>query len=107
MRRRYLSAIRYPLSARAGLASQPVSSLLLSFSRSQTPNVSLIMDIQINETALSLPEQSTLADALSLFGARPPFAVAVNGEFVARGQHTVRTLQAGDKVDVVHPVAGG
>ena len=45
--------------------------------------------------------------ALSLFGARPPFAVAVNGEFVARGQHAVRALQAGDKVDVVQPVAGG
>jgi len=67
----------------------------------------LIMDIQVNQVPLSVPEQSTLADALSLFGARPPFAVAVNGEFVARGQHAVRALQAGDKVDVVQPVAGG
>ncbi|RDU95531.1 sulfur carrier protein ThiS [Trinickia dinghuensis] len=65
------------------------------------------MDIQVNQTSLSLPEQATLADALSLFGARPPFAVAVNGEFVARGQHAARALHAGDKVDVVHPVAGG
>jgi sulfur carrier protein len=69
--------------------------------------VLLIMDIQVNQVPLTLPEQSTLAEALSLFGARPPFAVAVNGEFVARGQHAVRTLQAGDKIDVVQPVAGG
>lgn len=65
------------------------------------------MDIQVNQTVLSLREQATLAEALSLFGARPPFAVAVNGEFVARGQHAARTLRPGDKIDVVHPVAGG
>jgi sulfur carrier protein len=67
----------------------------------------LIMDIEVNQKLLSLPEQSTLADALSAFGARPPFAVAVNGEFVARGQHAARTLSSGDRIDVVHPVAGG
>jgi sulfur carrier protein len=33
--------------------------------------------------------------------------VALNGNFVARGQHAARALQAGDKLDVVHPVAGG
>jgi sulfur carrier protein len=65
------------------------------------------MDIQVNQTPLSLPEHATLAEALSRFGAHPPFAVAVNGEFVARAQHAARTLQAGDKIDVVHPVAGG
>lgn len=65
------------------------------------------MDIEVNQTPFSLPEQATLADALSAFGARPPFAVAVNGEFVARGQHAAHLLSAGDRIDVVHPVAGG
>ncbi|MEX3935633.1 sulfur carrier protein ThiS [Paraburkholderia phymatum] len=65
------------------------------------------MDIQINHKPLSLPEGATVADALNAFGARPPFAVALNGNFVARGQHAARALQAGDKLDVVHPVAGG
>jgi len=65
------------------------------------------MDIQINQKPLSLPEGATVADALSAYGARPPFAVALNGSFVARGQHAARALQAGDKLDVVHPVAGG
>jgi sulfur carrier protein len=65
------------------------------------------MDIHINQKPLSLPEGATVADALSAFGARPPFAVALNGNFVARTQHAACALQAGDKLDVVHPVAGG
>ncbi|MBB3260425.1 sulfur carrier protein [Paraburkholderia bannensis] len=65
------------------------------------------MDIQINQKPLTLPEGATVADALAAFGARPPFAVAVNGDFVARGQHGVRTLATGDRLDIVSPVAGG
>ncbi|WP_118184097.1 sulfur carrier protein ThiS [Paraburkholderia phosphatilytica] len=65
------------------------------------------MDIHINQKPLSLPDGATVADALSAFGARPPFAVALNGNFVARTQHASRALQTGDRLDVVHPVAGG
>jgi sulfur carrier protein len=65
------------------------------------------MDIHINQKALSLPDGATVADALDAFGARPPFAVALNGDFVARAQHAARALQTGDKLDVVQPVAGG
>jgi sulfur carrier protein len=65
------------------------------------------MDISINRQALSLPEGTTIADALAAFGAQPPFAVALNGEFVARGQHASVALSSGDQLDVVHPVAGG
>ena len=65
------------------------------------------MDIHINQKPLSLPDGATVADALSAFGARPPFAVALNGNFVARTQHALRALQTGDRLDVVHPVAGG
>jgi len=65
------------------------------------------MDIQINQKPLSLPEGATVADALAAYGARPPFAVALNGDFVARAQHAARLLQTGDRRDVVSPVAGG
>ncbi|WP_028228114.1 sulfur carrier protein ThiS [Paraburkholderia ferrariae] len=65
------------------------------------------MDIQINQKPLALPEGATVADALAAFGARPPYAVALNGDFVARAQHVARTLHAGDRLDVVSPVAGG
>jgi sulfur carrier protein len=65
------------------------------------------MDIQINQKPLTLPEGATVADALAAFGARPPYAVALNGDFVARTQHGARALSAGDRLDVVSPVAGG
>lgn len=65
------------------------------------------MEIQINQKAHSLPEGATVADALTAFGARPPFAVALNGQFVARAQHPARVLSPGDRLDIVHPVAGG
>ncbi|MCA8244252.1 MULTISPECIES: sulfur carrier protein ThiS [Burkholderia] len=65
------------------------------------------MDIQINQQTLTLPDGATVADALAAYGARPPYAVALNGNFVARTQHAARPLAAGDKLDVVHPVAGG
>ncbi len=65
------------------------------------------MDIQINQQTLTLPDGATVADALTAYRARPPFAVAVNGAFVARAQHAAHTLVAGDRLDVVHPVAGG
>jgi len=65
------------------------------------------MDIEINQQPFTLTEPATLVDALAAFGAKPPFAVAVNGAFVARGQHGQRSLQAGDRIDVVQPVAGG
>jgi sulfur carrier protein len=65
------------------------------------------MDIQINQKPLSLPEGATVADALAAFGVQPPFAVALNGDFVARRQHAARALHTGDRLDVVHPVAGG
>jgi sulfur carrier protein len=65
------------------------------------------MDIQVNQKPLTLPDGATVADALTAFGARPPFAVALNGDFVARGQHAARALSTGDRLDVVQPVAGG
>ncbi|HTI16171.1 MAG TPA: sulfur carrier protein ThiS [Trinickia sp.] len=65
------------------------------------------MEIQVNQKPLTLPDGASVADALAAFGARPPFAVAVNGQFVARTQHPAKTLNPGDRLDVVHPVAGG
>lgn len=67
----------------------------------------MTMDIQINSQAFSLPDGARLADALASFGAVPPYAVAVNGEFVPRAQHASRPLASGDRIDVVRPVAGG
>ncbi|CAH2778674.1 MAG: Sulfur carrier protein ThiS [uncultured Caballeronia sp.] len=63
--------------------------------------------ININRRVFELPDAATVHEALAAFGAKPPFAVALNGQFVARGEHATKTLAAGDKLDVVSPVAGG
>lgn len=73
----------------------------------EEPLLTNLMNIHINQKPLTLPDGATVADALAAWGARPPFAVALNGDFVARTQHAARALQPGDRLDVVQPVAGG
>lgn len=41
------------------------------------------------------------------FDAERPYAVAVNGNFVARADYDKVILQEGDQVDIVSPVGGG
>jgi sulfur carrier protein len=65
------------------------------------------MEIIINQKTYELPDGATLADALDAFGAKPPFAVAVNLNFVHRHQYGETALQPGDRVEIVNPVAGG
>lgn len=65
------------------------------------------MQIVINQKIFELPDDATVAEALDAFGAKPPFAVAVNLNFVHRHQYGETRLQPGDKVEVVQPVAGG
>ncbi|WP_150699560.1 sulfur carrier protein ThiS [Pandoraea terrae] len=65
------------------------------------------MDIQINQDTLTVADSATLAEALSAYGAKPPFAAAINGLFVPKSQYAAHALAQGDKIDVVQPVAGG
>ena len=46
-----------------------------------------------------------LSDLLPRFKA--PFAVALNGRFIAATQYSDTQLQAGDELDIVSPIAGG
>lgn len=36
-----------------------------------------------------------------------PFAVALNGRFIAAAQYSDTLLKAGDQLDIVSPIAGG
>jgi sulfur carrier protein len=65
------------------------------------------MQILINQETFDVPENATLAEALDLYGARPPFAVAVNLSFVHRQQYGETRLRPDDTIEVVQPVAGG
>jgi sulfur carrier protein len=65
------------------------------------------MQVFINKTAHEMAEAATLADAVALLQARPPFAAAVNMEFVPNTQYAQRLLVAGDRIDIILPVTGG
>ena len=65
------------------------------------------MNITINQQATELPQGASVADALTRFNAQPPFAVAVNTEFVPKSQYASCLLQEGDKMEVISPVTGG
>ncbi|MET3494288.1 sulfur carrier protein [Variovorax boronicumulans] len=65
------------------------------------------MNILINDKPFTLPAGATLPDALAALQAVPPFAVAVNREFVPRSAYAARTLQPDDCIEVIRPVTGG
>ena len=65
------------------------------------------MHITINQQPVELPDPATVADAVAHWQAKPPFAVAVNTQFVPKSQHALRALQAGDAVEIIAPVTGG
>jgi sulfur carrier protein len=67
----------------------------------------MTMNILINDKPFTLPDQATLTDALAALEATPPFAVAVNREFVPRSAYASRALQPEDRVEVIRPVTGG
>lgn len=48
---------------------------------------------------------SHLSDLLPRFKA--PFAVALNGRFIATAQYPSTQLKTGDQLDIVSPIAGG
>ena len=65
------------------------------------------MQITINQAPFELPDGASVEDALVQFGAKPPFAVALNLEFVHRQRYSDTVLKAKDVLEIVQPVAGG
>ena len=65
------------------------------------------MNIFINQLQHELADGATLADAIALLQARPPFAAAVNLQFVPKTQYAQQRLQNDDRVDIIAPVTGG
>ena len=63
--------------------------------------------VLINQESHHLPPGATLADAIALVGIQPPFAAAINMEFVPRGQYPERLLQINDAIELIAPITGG
>ncbi|MGD1025338.1 MAG: sulfur carrier protein ThiS [Candidatus Sulfotelmatobacter sp.] len=65
------------------------------------------MSVLVNGRMHDLPEPPTLAALLVALAPPLPFAVACNGEFVQRGTYEDCRIDRGDRIDIVHPTAGG
>jgi len=65
------------------------------------------MFVIVNGQTYPLPEPQTLAALLSQLSPAAPFAVACNAEVVPRGSYEQRRIRPGDRIDIVHPTAGG
>jgi sulfur carrier protein len=65
------------------------------------------MQVFINQKPHTLVDGATLADVVALLQSRPPFAAAVNLQFVPNTQYAQTALHSDDRVDIIAPVTGG
>jgi sulfur carrier protein len=65
------------------------------------------LQILINQTPYTLSNGASLADAVAIAGIQPPFAAAVNLQFVPRGQYDQHVLANHDRIELISPITGG
>ena len=65
------------------------------------------MRVIVYQTEHQLPFGSKVSDVLGLIDAKPPYAVAVNMNFVPKIKHTEHILQENDRIEIIAPVTGG
>jgi sulfur carrier protein len=65
------------------------------------------MRIIANQIPRDLPANSRITDLLMMIEARPPYAVAVNLQFVPKTRHAEYVLHENDQVEIIAPVTGG
>jgi sulfur carrier protein len=65
------------------------------------------MRVIVNQIPYELPNNSMITDALTLINAQPPYAVAVNLNFVPKTKHAEYVLSENDQIEVIAPVTGG
>jgi sulfur carrier protein len=63
--------------------------------------------VTVNGQTTPMPEPPKLGDLLRLLAPRKPFAVAHNEEFVPAVAYETQELIDGDRIEIVHPAAGG
>ncbi len=65
------------------------------------------MNVTVNQKHIDLPDTATVADLVAHMQAQPPFAIAVNLQFVPKTSYERHTLAAGDTVEIIAPITGG
>ncbi len=63
--------------------------------------------VLINNASFQLPQGASLADAVRTVQAAPPFAVAVNLQFIPNSLYEKTALQDRDSIEIIRPVTGG
>ena len=66
-----------------------------------------MMRVLVNQNPQELAPASKVSDLLTLIDAKPPYAVAVNLQFLPKSQHVDYVLQENDAVEIISPVTGG
>ncbi len=65
------------------------------------------MQVLINQLPFELPPNATLSLAIERFGISPPFAAAVNLQFVAKTDYAHTPLHEHDQIELIAPITGG
>ena len=65
------------------------------------------MPLTVNGRETTIPDPPTLENLLAALQPRQPYAVAWNEEFVQRSKYQQCSLMDGDRIEIVHPSAGG
>jgi sulfur carrier protein len=65
------------------------------------------MSLTVNGQEAQLPDPPTLENLLAILHLRQPYAVARNEEVVKRSEYQQCNLMDGDRIEIVHPSAGG
>jgi sulfur carrier protein len=67
-----------------------------------------MITIYLNSTRIELIETLTLKEVLEKNGhASGTFAIAINRQFIPRGQYEKTSVKEGDQIDVIVPMQGG
>lgn len=67
-----------------------------------------MLKLTLNGDLKELPESMSLEKALAHWQpSAEMFAIAVNGEFVPRGEYATIVLQQSDQVELLSPIVGG
>ena len=67
----------------------------------------MTLKVLINRQPYQLPQNASVAQAVAALNPRPPFAVAVNTQFVPKSEYANRPLAQDDEVEIIAPVTGG
>lgn len=65
------------------------------------------LQVLINQRPFTLATGATLADAVAAAHIKPPFAAAINLQFVPKTRFDQTELHEGDRIDLIAPVVGG